>query len=612
MPASATIAILVRDKATLRRIIWRYLRTHWVRSLATLACLLLAKVAQVGIPVTMKTVVDHLTTGAVAAVPALLLSLYGLLRFATTLFAELRDRLFVTVAQRVKRDITSSVFGHLHDLSLRFHLEHRVGSVLRDVRLGTEAITTLLNTVVFALLPILFEFALVAVLLLWKFDWRFSAISYAAVAAYVGFTVVLARRHQDIRHRANELNAAASARALDSLLNFETVKACGQRDFEVRRYDACLEKCEEVAVHGEHSLNVLAVGHSLIVAIAVSSVLFLVSQGIAARSLTLGDVILVNGLLIQMYIPLGALGNLYSNISRSIADVERLFELLDVEDEVPDLPNAYALPAIRPMVEFRAVRFRYHPVREVLSGVSFQIQEGQTVAVVGHSGAGKSTLARLLLRFYDPTGGLVLVNRVDVRQLRQAALRATIGCVSQDTVLFNDTIRFNVSYGCPGATTEMLVEAARAANIHDFIVSLPQAYDTVVGERGLKLSAGERQRLAIARALVRNPSILVFDEASSALDSESEKLIHAQIKSGCSGRATLIIAHRLSTIVDADEILVLDKGRIVERGEHHSLLGLGGSYARMWELQQPSAIGNAPLRSHKPTQSGIRVLPANG
>lgn len=598
-PPTPIIAPLGPDKATLLRIVWPYLQTYRARILTTLCCLMLAKVAQVGIPVVMKTVVDHLTPEIViAGMPAVLVLLYGSLRFSTTLFAELRDRLFVTIAQHVKRDIAVSAFGRLHDLSLRFHLEHRVGSVLRDVRNGADGITTLLSTVIFSVLPILFEFSLVAALLLWKFDWRFVAISYGAVVVYVGFTVVAARRHREIRRRANELNAAASAHALDSLLNFETVKACGERDFEMQRYDACLEKCEAIAVREEHSLNILAIGHSLIVAIAVTTVLFLVVKGVAARSLTLGDVILINGLLIQMYVPMGILGNIYSSISRSIADMERMFELLDVQQEVPDSPTASSLPAVRVTVEFRAVRFGYDPTRKILLGISFQILEGQTVAVVGHSGAGKSTLARLLLRFYDPTGGAVLVNGVDVRDLRQAALRGAIGCVSQDAVLFNDTIRFNISYGCPGVTLEEIVEATRAANIHDFIVSLPQAYDTMVGERGLKLSAGEKQRLAIARALVRNPSILIFDEASSALDSESEKAIHSQIRRGCSGRATLIIAHRLSTVVDADEILVLDQGRIVERGQHRSLLRLGGRYARMWELQQTSGSADIPLSFH--------------
>lgn len=574
-------------RTALPRVIRPYLKTYRARILMTLFCLVLAKVAQVGIPVAMKTVVDHLSARIVtAAVPALLVLLYGTLRFSAALFAELRDRLFVKIAQRVKRDIAASAFGYLHDLPLRFHLEHRVGSVLRDVRHGVDAITTLLNIAIFGLLPTVVEFALVAILLLWKFDWRFAAIFYGAVAAYVGFTIAVVRHHQEIRRQANAVNAAASARALDSLLNFETVKACGQRDFEVRQYDDCLQKCEEAAVRGEHSLNVLAVGHSLIVATAVTMALFLVLQGVAARTLSVGDVILVNGLLFQLYIPLSALGNLYSSAMGSIADMERMTALLDVETEASDLALPSSLPATRMTIEFRAVRFCYHPSREILCGISFRLLEGQTVAVVGHSGAGKSTLARLLLRFYDPTGGAVLVNAVDVRELRQATLRAAIGCVSQETVLFNDTIGFNISYGCPDVTMERIVEAARAANIHDFIVNLPGGYETVVGERGLRLSAGEKQRLAIARALVRNPAILIFDEASSALDSETEKAIHTRIRRGCHRRATLIIAHRLSTVVDADEILVLDKGRIVERGGHQTLLGLGGRYARMWELQQ--------------------------
>lgn len=587
-PPTPVLAVPTLDGATLQCVIWHYIKTYGARIAATLSFLVAAKLAQVGVPVVMKAVVDRLSPGIlIASVPAILLLLYGSLRFLTTLFSELRDHLFVQVAQRMKRELAVNVLGHLHDLSLAFHLERRVGSVFRDIQNGTDGVVTLLNSLVFTLLPLVLQFSLVAALLLWKFDGRFAAVSCGAVAAYIALTLTLAPRRRQISRQVNRLNAAASARAMDSLLNFEIVKQCGERDFEVQQYDTCLRECERTTVRYEHSLNALAIGQDLIVAIAVTTLLFLVAHGVIVRTLTLGDMILINGLLIQMYLPLGSLGSLYSNINRALADAERMFELLEVPREVVDPPTASDLPAARTTVEFRSVGFCYDSGREILHDISFQVLEGQTVAIVGHSGAGKSTLVRLLPRFYDPTSGVVMVNGVDVRHLRQSALRAAIGCVSQDATLFNDTIGFNITYGCRGVVTHKMVEAARAANIHEFITGLPDAYDTVVGERGLKLSAGEKQRVAIARALLRDPAILIFDEASSALDSESEKAIHSHIRASCRGRATLIIAHRLSTIVDADEILVLDKGRIVERGQHRSLQRLGGRYARMWKLQQP-------------------------
>jgi ATP-binding cassette subfamily B protein len=582
---------------------WQVLRTllpyvleyKWRVGFA-LACLIAAKLANVGVPLIMKRVVDQLDERtALLAVPIALLVIYGCLRFSATLFAELRDVIFVPVTQRAIRRVALGVFRHLHSLSLRFHLERQTGGMTRDIERGTRGISTLLSYVIFSILPVILEFSLVAVVLLARFDWRFAAVTFGAVAVYIGFTVAVTEWRMEIRRRANELDSRASSRAIDSLLNYETVKYFGNEDFEARRYDENLRSYEAAAVKNEASLGILNIGQSFIIAAAVTALMLLAAQGVAARQFTLGDLVLVNGLLIQLYIPLNFLGMVYREIKQSLLDMDRMFRLLGANREVDDRPDARELPPGPATVEFREVDFSYEKARQILFGVSFAIPAGHRVAVVGHSGSGKSTLARLLYRFYDVSSGAIRVNDVDVRNLRQASLRAAIGIVPQDTVLFNDTILYNIRYGRPEASDAEVQEAARAAHIHDFIEALPQKYATPVGERGLKLSGGEKQRVAIARALLKNPRILIFDEATSALDSRSEKAIQAELERISEGRTTLVIAHRLSTVMDADQILVLSHGRVIERGAHQQLLELKGEYARMWELQQERAQAEAVL-----------------
>jgi ABC-type transport system involved in Fe-S cluster assembly fused permease/ATPase subunit len=569
--------------ATLLPYLWEY---KW-RVVLALVCLVTAKLANVGVPLVMKEVVDGLDPSiAVVAVPVALLAIYGILRFSTTLFQELRDVVFVRVAQRAIRRVALGVFRHLHSLSLRFHLDRQTGGMTRDIERGTRGISTLLSYLIFSIFPVILEFALVAAVLLAKFDWRFAAITFGAVGVYIAFTVLVTEWRMEIRRRANELDSKANTRAIDSLLNYETVKYFGNEEFEARRYDEHLRKYEDAATKNEASLGVLNIGQSLIIAAALTALMLLAAEGVAAKSFTLGDLVLVNGLLIQLYIPLNFLGMVYREIKQALLDMDRMFRLLAEHREVEDKPGAPELPPGPATVEFRNVDFFYERARQILHGVSFTIPAGHRVAVVGHSGSGKSTLARLLYRFYDVFAGSIRINGMDIREAKQASLRAAIGIVPQDTVLFNDTILYNIRYGRPEASDEEIFEAARAAHIHDFIQTLPAKYETMVGERGLKLSGGEKQRVAIARALLKNPRILIFDEATSALDSRAEKAIQAELERISAGRTTLVIAHRLSTVMDADQILVLSQGRIVERGSHRQLLDAKGEYARMWALQQ--------------------------
>jgi ATP-binding cassette, subfamily B, heavy metal transporter len=577
---------------TLLPYLWEY---KW-RVVIALAFLVTAKLANVGVPLVMKEVVDGLDTRLqLVAVPVALLAIYGVLRFSTTLFQELRDVVFVRVAQRAMRRVALGVFRHLHSLSLRFHLDRQTGGMTRDIERGTNGISTLLSYLLFSILPVILEFALVAAVLLRRFDWRFAATTFVAVALYIAFTVLITEWRMEIRRRANELDSRANTRAIDSLLNYETVKYFGNEEFEARRYDENLRKYEDAATRSESSLGLLNIGQSLIIAAAVTALMLLAAEGVVAGSFTLGDLVLVNGLLIQLYIPLNVLGMVYRNIKQSLLDMDRMFRLLSENREIEDPPGAVELPAGPATVAFRDVDFHYVKDRQILSGVSFSIEAGQRVAVVGHSGSGKSTLARLLYRFYDVSRGAIVVNGKNIRDIRQASLRAAIGIVPQDTVLFNDTILYNIRYGRTDAADEQVIEAARAAHIHDFIESLPQKYETAVGERGLKLSGGEKQRVAIARALLKNPRILIFDEATSALDSRAEKAIQAELERIAVGRTTLVIAHRLSTVMDADQILVLNHGRIVERGTHSQLLDQKGEYARMWALQQEQAQAKEAL-----------------
>ena len=571
------------------------LEYKWRVALA-LVCLIVAKLANVGVPLVMKSVVDRLDAQtALLAVPVALLAIYGILRFSATMFAELRDVVFVPVTQRAIRRVALGVFRHLHSLSLRFHLDRQTGGMTRDIERGTRGISTLLSYLIFSIIPVVLEFALVAAVLLAKFDWRFAAVTFGAVLVYLGFTVTITEWRMAIRRQANELDSKANTRAIDSLLNYETVKYFGNEDFEARRYDENLRKYEAAAVKNEASLGVLNIGQSFIIALAVTLLMLLVAQGVAQKSFTLGDLVLVNGLLIQLYIPLNFLGMVYREIKQALLDLDRMFRLLTEHREVEDKPGAREVPTGSAAVEFRRVDFYYERARQILFDASFTIAAGQRVAVVGHSGSGKSTIARLLYRFYDVAAGAIIVNGADIRDVKQRSLRAAIGIVPQDTVLFNDTILYNIRYGRPEASDAEVFEAARAAHIHDFIVGLPAGYETMVGERGLKLSGGEKQRVAIARALLKNPRILIFDEATSALDSRAEKAIQAELERISVGRTTLVIAHRLSTVMDADQILVLSHGRIVERGTHRQLLEAQGEYARMWALQQQRAQAEAVL-----------------
>ena len=576
---------------TLLPFLWEYK----ARVAVALIFLVTAKLANVGVPLLMKAIVDELTpTQQVLAVPFLLLIAYGVLRFANTLFAELRDMVFVRVAQRAVRRVALNVFRHLHSLSLRFHLNRQTGGMTRDIERGTRGISTLLTYMLFSIIPVILEFLLVAVVLFARFDWRFVAVTFAAVFAYIIFTISVTEWRTAIRRRANELDSRANTRAIDSLLNYETVKYFNNEEFEAQRYDASLTTYESAAVKTEASLGLLNIGQSAIIAVAATTLMVLAAQGVASKNLTLGDLVLVNALLIQLYIPLNFLGMAYREIKQSLIDMDRMFGLLEENREIQDSPGAQPLAAGPATVRFENVNFSYEPQRQILFDVSFEIPAGHKVAVVGHSGSGKSTLARLLYRFYDVGGGAIRINGADIREVQQSSLRASIGIVPQDTVLFNDSIYYNIHYGRTDAAKDEVLEAARAAHIHDFIVSLPEGYESPVGERGLKLSGGEKQRVAIARAILKNPRILIFDEATSALDSKSEKAIQEELERIARGHTTLVIAHRLSTVMDADQILVMDHGRIVERGTHRELLDRGGAYAQMWALQQEESEKQAP------------------
>jgi len=593
--AAAPVATVPRsDPAPRARSDWRVIRSllpylldyKWRVGVA-LTFLVCAKLANVGVPLVMKRIVDSLDAKQqILVLPLALLVMYGLLRLSTTLFAELRDIVFVRVAKRAIRRVALQVFQHLHALSLRFHLERQTGGVTRDIERGTRGISTLLSYMLFSIIPVILEFGLVAVVLLAKFDWRFPAVTFGAVAIYIAFTFAITEWRMDIRRRANELDSKANTRAIDSLLNYETVKYFNNEEFEARRYDENLRKYESAEVKNEASLGILNIGQSLIIAVAVTLLMILAAGGVADGKLTLGDLVLVNGLLIQLYIPLNFLGMVYREIKQSLTDMDRMFRLLRENREIADRPGAQDLRLNGARVTFEHVDFRYDANRAILHDVSFEIPAGGTVAVVGASGSGKSTLARLLYRFYDVQGGRIAIDGQDIRDVTQKSVRAAIGIVPQDTVLFNDTIYYNIAYGDTEATREQVIDAARSAHIHDFIASLPDGYDAMVGERGLKLSGGEKQRVAIARAILKNPGVLIFDEATSALDSKSERAIQEELARIAADRTTLVIAHRLSTIVDADQILVMESGRIVERGTHRELLALGGNYAQMWALQQ--------------------------
>ena len=569
--------------AQLAPYLWRY---KW-RVLAALACLVLAKVATVSVPLVFKAMIDDLSTPQFATVlPLLLLGLYGALRFASSLFTELREILFARVSQESVRRIALEVFRHLHALSLRFHLERQTGGVTRDIERGSRSIGSLINYALYSILPTLVELLLVLAILVARYDRVFVLITLASLTAYIVFTVVVSNWRIALRRRVNDMDSAANTQAIDSLLNYETVKYFNNEDFEARRYDVHLRQWEDAATRSQVSLSWLNLGQQLIIAIGVTAMMWQAAAGVVAGTMTVGDLVLVNAFLIQLYLPLNFLGVIYREMRQALADIERMFELLAEHRDIVDAPDAQPLPDGPADIVFDRVGFGYDPRRQILHDISFTIPAGKTVAVVGASGSGKSTLARLLFRFYDVDRGAIRLHGIDLRALTQQSLRGAIGIVPQDTVLFNDTIAYNIRYGRPEAGDDALVAAARAAQLAEFVTRLPEGYESRVGERGLKLSGGEKQRVAIARALLKNPPVLIFDEATSALDSRTEQAIQGSLDAAASGRTALVIAHRLSTVMHADEILVLDAGHIVERGRHAELLAQGGRYAQMWAAQQ--------------------------
>ncbi len=569
-----------------------YLWSHRWRFVFAVTFLIGAKVATIGVPVLLKHIVDGLdaSKNAVLVLPAALIVGYGVLRLATTLFTDLRDMIFAKVTQGMIRKVSIESFSHLHNLSLRFHLERKTGGVTRDIDRGSQGISVVINYLLFRIAPTLIEILLVGAILLVQFDWVFALITVGVLVFYIITTVAITEWRTKYRRQMNELESVSTTRAVDSLINYETVKYFGNEKFETNRYNASMEQWQEAAVKSQNSLSLLNIAQAFIIATGITLILWRASSGVVSGALTLGDLVMINAFLIQIFMPLNFLGVMYREIKQSLTDIERMFQLLTQNIEVRDKPDAPMLETGGGAVRFEHVDFAYDPERPILHDVSFEIPAGRNVAVVGASGSGKSTLVRLLFRFYDVTGGSIRIDSQDIRDVTQESLRSVIGIVPQDTVLFNDTLYYNIAYGKPDATREEVTEAARAAHILHFIESLPKGWDTVVGERGLKLSGGEKQRVAIARTLLKDPAILLLDEATSALDSKTEKIIQAELREVMKRRTSLTIAHRLSTIIDADEILVMEGGRIIERGQHEVLLAMGGHYAHMWEMQQQQAV----------------------
>lgn len=584
------------DWSTLKRL-FPYLWQYKYRVVAALAFMVAAKVANVGVPVLLKELIDVMDVkagdpSAVLVVPLGLLLAYGALRLSTSLFTELRELVFAKATQGAARSIALETFQHLHSLSLRFHLERQTGGMTRDIERGVRGIESLISYSLYSIVPTLVEVALVLTILAVKFDAWFAWITLGALALYIVFTVSVTEWRTQFRREANEFDSAAHTKAVDSLLNYETVKYFNNEGFEASRYDQSLERLRRARLKSQTTLSLLNTGQQLIIAVGLVLMLWRATQGVVEGRMTLGDLVMINAFMIQLYIPLNFLGVLYREIKQSLVDLDKMFTLMEKEREVADRPGAQPLAGQDWTVRFENVNFAYEPNRQILHDVSFEIPSGRTVAVVGPSGSGKSTLARLLYRFYDVQDGRITIAGRDVRDVTQASVRQSIGIVPQDTVLFNDTVEYNIAYGRPGATRAEVEEAARAARIHGFIESTPRGYQTMVGERGLKLSGGEKQRVAIARTLLKDPPILIFDEATSALDSANERAIQAELRSAAQNKTTLVIAHRLSTVVDAHEILVMELGRIIERGTHQQLLARGGRYADMWALQQ-SAEGDS-------------------
>ena len=562
-----------------------------VRVVVAMVLLVAAKVTNVYVPLLYKNAVDALgTTAAQAvAVPIVLILAYGAARVLAQAFGEVRDAIFAPVSQRAIRNLALEVFGHLHALSLRFHLERQTGGLSRVIERGTSGMEFLIRFTTFNILPTLFEIALVGVILWNLYDWRFSAVTMAVIAGYIVFSVVLSEWRIIFVRRMNDADTEANAKAIDSLLNYETVKYFGNEAHEARRFDVGRRRYETAAVRSSRTLSVLNVGQGAIISVGLVAVMAMAGQGVVASTMTIGDFVAVNAFLIQLYMPLNLLGFAYREIRNSLVNMEKMFGLLEVKAEIADKPGAPLLKVGGGEIVFDHVDFHYEPARPILHDVSFTVPSGKTVAIVGSSGAGKSTVSRILFRFYDVAGGSVRIDGQDIRDVQQASLRAAIGVVPQDTVLFNDTIYYNICYGRPDCTQEEVEQAAKLARIHDFIRALPQGYETTVGERGLKLSGGEKQRVAIARTILKNPRILLFDEATSALDTRTEQEIQRSLEEVSRGRTTVVIAHRLSTIINSDEIVVLDRGRVAERGRHGELLARGGLYADMWRRQQEAA-----------------------
>ena len=568
-----------------------YLWEYRLRVVVALLMLVAAKVANVGVPLVLKDIVDALDIKpgdprTALVVPVVLLLAYGALRLGVSLFTELREIVFSRVTQGAVRNVALQVFDHLFSLSLRYHLERQTGGMSRDIERGTRAISSLVSYTLYSILPTLVEMALVIGILMVKYDWWFAGIALVALVVYIVFTVVVTEWRTGLRRTMNEQDSRANQRAVDALLNYETVKIFGNEAHEARRYDDNLHRWMVAAVKSQNSLSLLNLGQSFIIATAVTLLVWRATVGVVHGGMNLGDLVLVNAFMIQLYAPLNFLGVIYREIRQALTDIERMFSILEQNRDIADVPDARPLAVSQGTLRFEDVHFGYSPARQVLQGLSFEVPGGETVAIVGPSGAGKSTLSRLIFRFYEVDSGRITIDGQSIVDVTQASLRAALGIVPQDTVLFNDTIGYNIAYGRPGASHDEVEAVARAAQIHDFIARQPLGWNTQVGERGLKLSGGEKQRVAIARALLKNPPILIFDEATSQLDSANEKAIQSQIRLAARNRTTLIIAHRLSTVVDAHQILVLDAGRIVERGTHAQLLDLNGVYARMWALQQ--------------------------
>ncbi|MCU0834237.1 MAG: ABC transporter ATP-binding protein/permease [Chromatiaceae bacterium] len=574
-----------RDWQNLRGML-PYLWEFRGRALLALACLVLAKLANVGVPLVLKGIVDAFEGAQVLILPVSLLLAYGALKLGASLFNELRDVVFARVRYRAMRRLSTRVLEHLHRLSLRYHLDRQSGAISRDLERGTRSVATILNYMVFSIIPVLVELSLIAAILLAKYDPVFTLVTFGTVAVYIAFTFAITEWRMDYRHQMNRLDSQANTQAFDSLINYETVKYFGNERNELARYDDTLGEWETMAVKSQTSMSFLNFGQGSIIALGVTAIMFFAAQGVSAGTMSIGDLVLVNAFLLQLFIPLNFLGIVYRQIKYAIADMDLVFKLLEREPDIQDQPQARPLRLTGGGIRFEQVSFHYQPERPILQGVDFAVGPGQKVAVVGHSGAGKSTLARLLFRFYDVCGGRILIDGQDLRDLTQESLRAAIGIVPQDTVLFNESIYYNIAYGRPEATHAEIERAAEMAHIRDFIEALPKGWDTVVGERGLKLSGGEKQRVAIARVILKRPRILVFDEATSSLDSHTEQAIQQTLAEVAQDHTTLVIAHRLSTVVDADTILVMDKGRIIERGSHRALLADGGTYAAMWDLQQ--------------------------